>query len=174
MPAQPFIDDDFLLTGMHWKKLRALVRCIQFYAVTYNDAHEQMEEDGWTFTDWCQADLGSDANLEELGAFQLDESGNPCGWPEMNTGRWFPEPTVYWLAEVPNIYWHTIGAGGFIIDDWNHHGQFVGSLAFILNPTARWYLAIMQRCTTRLAQHRIAKCIENAFGIDNRGRPSEQ
>ncbi len=174
MPGHsPLVDP---ATFMPWGPIEKILQWAakaERFAPSYEEAHEVLLFQGFTFAETLDLDFGSDGSLAFLGELLFTGSWEDWNvWP--SRFDWIIASPVEEVSPASSRM--RVGVMGWpfpligpLQSKWEN---MVANSIWMAYPGHPYYLGIMQRQVVHWVQHRIAKTVQNAFGLDNRGAPS--
>jgi len=174
-----FIQEDTWLPVADWSMIRDWANTATAWQPSYEAAHTKLLSEGWTFFDFMGTSLGSDQKLRENSDYSNPNLNPPITgnqWDHQNSGDWLvrlvPPPNNYWRFRTPAVYWfedeYRIQGVAITMEWWK---ATIFGIPALLDPKKRALGGLVIREINRWFQHRVAKCIQNALGLDSRGRP---
>ncbi len=166
-----YIDLVHRLPLLPWPKVMSMVRRADQYHEQYKDIRTQLLSESWGFFDWCASAEMSRHDLAE----HSKATGDPdeaSGWfldygdPEFLFGNGAPAAFIplqnLWLASYPDL-----DQSEWDRDRW----PLITFQAAIDGHEQLYWLGLVSRFVTQMAQLRAALVIRNILCLDFRGRP---
>lgn len=166
--------ETYLPTGPYHVVAKWAIHAYQYNA-SYNAAHVRLVSEGWLFADLLGTRFGSDDGLHFLGGLLASEGHNLWDeWPGaeqwfMPYQEWMGQSEVTAIVNMASEWPFPVAA-----DITHRHIHMVNESVWQTSPHNIWSLGVFRRWALRMAQHRIAKCLENLLCLDERGRPLEE
>lgn len=141
------------------------------YSASYNAAHDSFLARGWSFEDELADDIGSIEHIRTVQPGVFDGEAHESTVDEVpGFLDFFPRGDMGGNNYVSEIWAYGDDGGAVRHDEFLWHS--INTNPFIvISGVYQWQLAWAQRILYRYMQHQCAKCVENAFSLDNRGRP---